>query len=65
MNRLQLYKLKFLFDKAAPCGGMLCFSAIPDKKFHKYLAVDKAETSAFFCSSRDKSSSNFSQASLW
>ena len=25
---------------------MLCFSAIPDKKFHKYLAVDNAEISA-------------------
>ena len=34
------------------------------KKFQRYLAVDKADFSAFSCSSLDKPSSNFSHAFL-
>jgi len=43
---------------------MLCLTAIPVKKFQRYLAVDKADFSAFSCSSLDKPSSSFSHACL-
>ena len=42
----------------------LVISGAAEVKTDKYLAVDKAVTSAFFCCSGDRSSSNFSQASL-
>ena len=44
---------------------MLCLIDIPVKKFHKYFAVDRADLSAFICSSLDKLSSSFSHAALW
>ena len=56
--------INFLNNYAATCEDMLCFSATPLKKFHKYFAVDNADFSAFSCSSRDKPSSNFSHACL-
>jgi len=43
---------------------MLCLIDIPVKKFHKYLAVDRADFSAFICSSLDNLSSNFSPSAI-